>query len=125
MPLAVWPATLPQVAQEELYQRKNANTLNGRKTDGGRTIVRRRTVRVSRSERYSFKMTGDQFEDFETFYYETIDEGAARFTFPIVNPDGTTTAREVLIDPETTPDVNSEGGIWWIVTMDLLVFPDA
>lgn len=122
MTLPVWPAELPQYWIEDGYTRTNRNKANVTEMDDGRIVKRRRTTRVARRETYVGLMTGEQFEDFEEFYYDTLNEGASRFTMPTPNPDGTTTPRTVQIEGEE-PEVASEGGIYWRVTFPVTVYP--
>lgn len=88
--MANWPATLPQRGLKGATTGDDESRLIS-PMDSGPASVRNRFTAITRSINVPMVLTGDQLEDFNTFYRTTLLNGSDSFTWvdPVDNSSAT------------------------------------
>lgn len=81
--MTTWPPSLPQTPLQDGFKEEFENNIITTQMDQGPAKVRRRFTAGVQKYDVTFLMSSSQLSTFETFFNDTISQGATSFTFPI------------------------------------------
>lgn len=116
--IADYPLGLPSDPLIQGYQESYVSNVEESETDSGKPRRMKRFTKPPRQRlNVTVPMTRDQVDTFETFFFETLDDGLLPFTFSHprrVTPLTFYFRRDA--NPNPRPDRN---GVNWLVTYEL------
>lgn len=77
--MPAWPGSLPQVPLLGTYSEAPKTNLVVSSMDYGPSKRRRRTTASIKEAKFMMRMTSSQFDTFETFFEDTLGDGAESF----------------------------------------------
>ena len=119
MPLASWPASLPQRPLADGFSETLPNLLVRSGTDIGPAKARRRTTAGVTRLKVAFRLSSAQLAAFRTFFAADLQGGALSFswTHPV---SGAVGSFRIVPPPAIEPIA---AGVAWRVTLDLELLP--
>ena len=79
--LPEWPSTLPVAPLISAYAETHKTLVTAVTTSNKSVLVRKNATRAQPTFTVDFNLTAAQTTTFETFFYDTLEGGAIRFTF--------------------------------------------
>ena len=79
--LPEWPSTLPVAPLISAYAETHKTLVTAVTTSNKSVLIRKNATRAQPTFTVDFNLTAAQTAFFETFFYDTLEGGAIRFTF--------------------------------------------
>ena len=115
-----WPPELPQQFLVDSYSEDRKNNLIRTQIDAAVAKQRRRFSVIGNDLSGNMLLTAAQKVIFETFFIETLKEGALEFNMPIVGDNNTTRLVRFMGDPPKL----SPRTPYWILSIKLEALPE-
>ena len=114
----VWPITLPEYFDSRGYSESPKSQVIKSSVDVGPAKLRRRYTTDTKDIKGQMRLSQDQLDDLEVFYFDVLSGGV--LTFDLVNPlNGV--SRELRFKEQYQADY--EGGVYYMVKFDLEIMP--